>query len=151
MQLCLEICVKHNLLSQSLLEILDTQGNCITTEYMTGDWAERHGDGGMDGRGTVTDYTGYRRACEGRGKHVFVFQVWPHAGFLLDDRWHTAHCRYHSAPPLPPPPTFTLTSPYGYCFTPILPPAHQHPPDTSIHCLFHHVFVLQHWSSSQVC
>lgn len=109
----------NQLLSQSLLKILITELLEIASQlHVTGDGAaETRGDDRMDGdtAGTVTDWASYPTGTnssregtrEGKGKYVFTFQFHPHTGFLLDDRWHAshpAHCRYHSAQPLPPPP-----------------------------------------------
>lgn len=90
MQLCLEICKKKSL-SQSLLEILNTQsyGEIASQLNIRQVTEQTDRDGGKDGRGTVTDYTGYWRACGGRGKHVFVFQFQPHLGFSI--RWQMTH------------------------------------------------------------
>ena len=107
-------------------------GNCITPAYVTGDSAAERHRGRPDGRGQRCNCYWLDRLPHGRKQQqraslrrerkacfffffFFVFQLRPHTGFLLDDRWHAshpAHCRYHSAPAphssSPPTPTSPL-------------------------------------------
>lgn len=135
------------LLSHSLLKILITELYEIASVLHMWQVTEQQRDaetGGWTGTaeellliGPVTLWVQiaadkHEQARGGKGKYVFAFRFRPHTGFLLDDRWHAshpAHCRYHSAQPVPSPslPPFYLTSPSGYCVIPILPHTHMHP------------------------
>ena len=150
-------------------------GNCITPAYVTGDSAAERHRGRPDGRGQRCNCYWLDRLPHGRKQQqraslrrerkacffffFFVFQLRPHTGFLLDDRWHAshpAHCRYHSAPAPhssspPSPPHLSIWLLPHPNFTPRPPPL---PTSTYIHTLsisLSACLPLQRWSSSQVC